>query len=126
MEDESAQDERGHNQALKEQIVFSAPVRVRFDPTSLAFEFVPPTVPMKGRGRVIFHRAGDNPQWKFVVGIVKQDSAEQFSSSVRAQGAILHIHDEFRELGTFEYKILVELNGQYHMSPDPVIVNEPP
>jgi hypothetical protein len=115
------------NKQLTEQVVFSPPVRVTFNPTApVQFTFVPNDVHMKGRGRVVLQRDPPGADWKFIVGIVKGDTAEQFSSAVRAQGAILHIHDEYRALGEFQYKIIVELDGQYHVSPDPVIVNDPP
>jgi hypothetical protein len=101
-------------------------VNVTFDPAaSPQFTFEPEEVPVHGPGIVIFHRRPANASWKFVVGIVKNDSAEQFSSAVRADGKNLHIHDEWREFGRYDYRILVELGGQYHLSPDPVIVNEP-
>ena len=126
MSDQSLQGQNGLYRALQELVLFSRPVEVTFNPTSREFTFVPDRTPMKRSGRVILKRGGTDPQWKFVAGIVKGDSSEQFSSAVRADGAMLHIHDEFRELGTFHYKVVVEFNGQCFMSPDPVIVNEPP
>ncbi|HEU4722879.1 MAG TPA: hypothetical protein VFS59_16080 [Gemmatimonadaceae bacterium] len=97
-----------------------------FDPDgNTRFTFDPPEVPMRDKGRVIFHRRPANASWTFVVGIVKNDSAEQFSSALRGDGKKLHIHDEHTELGRYEYMIIVKLGGQYFPSPDPVIVNEP-
>jgi hypothetical protein len=115
------------NKILPEQVQFSRPVLVTFNPTApVPFTFVPETVRMRGRGRVVLQRDPPGADWTFIVGIVKDDKAEQFSSAVRAQGGILHIHDEYRALGSFQYRVMVELDGQYHLSPDPVIVNDPP
>jgi hypothetical protein len=124
---ESEQDLIWQNKILQEQVLFTQPVQVTFNTNaSVPFTILPDRIPMRGRGRVVFHRNPANADWTFVVGIVKQDSTEQFSSAVRDKGTVLHIHDEYRAMGEFQYQIMVKLDGQYHLSPDPVIVNEPP
>ena len=91
------------------------------------FSFTPERVEMHEQGTIIFHQRPANQRWKFVAGVVKNDRLEEFSSAVRGQGQVLHIYDEFYDVDKTEYQyaILVELNGDYFLSPDPVIVNDP-
>jgi hypothetical protein len=103
-------------------------VDVTFNPDGKAqFTFDPPSVPMREKGKIIFHRRPQDAVWTFVEGIVKEDKLNQFSSEKVGNGKLLHIHDEFKDevTTTYEYKVIVELGGVSYVSPDPVIVNEP-
>jgi hypothetical protein len=104
-------------------------VEVSFDPNAEPqFTFVPETVTMTAAGKVVFLRRPPGSPWTFKDGTVKNDTSNQFSSSV--QGNNLRIDDKFLDGSKtrHEYTITVEFNGKpgrTYESPDPVIVNDP-
>ncbi len=103
-------------------------VFVTFDANaSPQFKFNRESVEMHEEGTIIFHQRPANQPWKFITGLVKDDRLEEFFSAVRGQGRSLHIYDEFYDVDRtkYEYMIMVEFEGRYYMSPDPVIVNDP-
>jgi uncharacterized protein DUF1888 len=103
-------------------------VNVSFNPTAdPQFTFDPDSVTMSGAGKIILQRRPPTERWTFTGGDVKNDTLNEFSSSVQGNGRSLHIDDKFRDRTRteYEYTITVELNGERFESPDPVIVNDP-
>ena len=103
-------------------------VEVFFDPNAYPqFTFLPATVTMKAKGKIILFRRPQDAPWDFVGGTVKNDNSKQFSFSVQGNGSKLHIDDEFKDLvkTPYDYAVTVKFDGKEYPSPDPVIVNEP-
>jgi len=103
-------------------------VEVSFDPNAdPQFTFLPDTVTMTSAGKIVLSRRPQDAPWDFTGGTVKNDSSNQFSSSVQGNGSKLHIRDAFTDSAKtpHEYTVTVSFGGSTYESPDPVIVNEP-
>ena len=103
-------------------------VKVTFDPTARPqFTFKPNTVRVKGGPKIIVLIQSPPADWDFVTAEVKDDTFNQFSSSVQPNGKSLHIADALRDpdLEAYSYNITVNLGGEEYTSPDPHIVNDP-
>ena len=101
-------------------------VEVSFDPNAEPpFTFVPNGSTMTRAGIVILLRRPAAAPWEFTDCNVKNDASNQFSHSILGGGNLLHIRDEFREPGRFEYTVTVKFGRSEYTSPDPVIVNDP-
>jgi hypothetical protein len=105
------------------------PVNVTYDPNAEPqFTFEPKTVRMRGPGIVVLKRTPPTADWKFIAGEVKDDTLNEFSTSVPGDGEILQIQDDFRDrkFEAYSYSVTVQIGEQKPVtSPDPVIVNDP-
>ena len=103
-------------------------VNVTFDPTATPkFTFDPDSVTMTAAGKIICLQRPSSATWKFTGGDVKEDTLNEFSSTVQGNGQSLHINDELKDTAKtpYDYYVTVVLNGTSYTSPDPVIVNDP-
>ena len=103
-------------------------VEVTFDPNATPqFTFTPSSVTMTGSGKVILQQSPASAKWTFGGAVVKDDTLEEFSTTVQGNGQSVQIADSFKdrtETG-YSYDVTVDLNGQTYTSPDPEIVNDP-
>ena len=103
-------------------------VGVRFDPNANPqFTFDNERVIMREAGKISLIQRPASQRWKFREAEVKDDTLNQFSSTVLGNGNTLEIDDAFRDrtLTEYSYNVTVELDGTTFQSPDPVIVNDP-
>lgn len=103
-------------------------VQVTFDPNATPqFTFTPSSVTMTGSGKVILQQSPSSAKWTFDGAVVKDDTLEEFSSTVQGNGQSVQIADSFKDRTEtpYSYDVTVELNGQTYTSPDPEIVNDP-
>ena len=103
-------------------------VGVSFDPkANPQFTFDNERVTMRAAGKILLIQRPASQRWTFRDAEVKDDTLNQFSSTVLGSGQSLHINDEFRDriLTEYSYNVTVELDGRTFTSPDPVIVNDP-
>ncbi len=103
-------------------------VGVRFDPNANPqFTFDNERVTMTAAGKILLIQRPASQRWTFRDAEVKDDTLNQFSSTVLGGGNTLHINDEFRDRSRTEYSynVTVDLDGKTFQSPDPVIVNDP-
>jgi len=101
---------------------------VRFDPNANPqFTFDNERVTMREAGKIVLIQRPASQTWRFRDAEVKDDTLNQFSSTVLGNGNTLHINDQFRDrtLTEYSYNVTVELDGTTFQSPDPVIVNDP-
>jgi hypothetical protein len=101
---------------------------VSFDPTgNPQFTFDNESVTMKAAGKILLVQRPASQRWTFRDAEVKDDTLNQFSSTVVGSGNSLQINDEFRDRTrkAYSYNVTVELDGAVFQSPDPVIVNDP-
>ena len=112
----------------------AGPVKVTFDPGAAPqFTFKPNSVRVKGGPKTVIliqesPPGSPPPAWKFVTAKVKDDTFQQFSSSVPGDGKNLHIDDALKDpdLEAYSYNVTVKLGTMEYTSPDPHIVNDPP
>ena len=103
-------------------------VGVSFDPNANPqFTFDNDRVTMREAGKILLIQRPASSRWKFRDADVKDDTLNQFSSTVLGNGNTLEIDDAFRDrtLTEYSYNVTVELDGRTFQSPDPVIVNDP-
>ena len=103
-------------------------VGVSFDPTANPqFTFDNESVVMRAAGKILLIQRPASQRWTFRDAEVKDDTLNQFSSTVVGSGNTLQINDEFRDRTrkAYSYNVTVDLDGRTFQSPDPVIVNEP-
>jgi hypothetical protein len=103
-------------------------VGVSFDPdANPQFRFDNERVTMRAAGKILLVQRPASQRWKFQDADVKDDTLNQFSSTVLGNGNTLEIDDAFRDRTVMEYSynVTVELDGNTFQSPDPVIVNDP-
>ena len=103
-------------------------VGVTFDPNANPqFTFDNERVVMRAAGKILLIQRPASQRWKFRDADVKNDTLNQFSSTVLGNGNTLEINDAFRDqtLREYSYNVTVELDGTTFQSPDPVIVNDP-
>lgn len=103
-------------------------VRVTFDPAANPqFTFEPESVRMTAAGKIILLQHPASARWTFRDAEVKDDTLDEFHSTVQGNGTSIHVDDQFRDRTktSYSYNVTVSLDGSTVTSPDPVIVNDP-
>ena len=103
-------------------------VGVSFDPNANPqFTFDNERVTMREAGKIVLLQRPASPRWRFRDAEVKDDTLNQFSSTLLGNGSTILIDDAFRDrtVREYSYNVTVELDGATFRSPDPVIVNDP-